>query len=110
MSLPSEEVYRHLGSYSGLVQLARGVGPLFPPSGLGNVTRQKAQDVLRFADGETNQVKDVLFEGKWSAEGIAGECLSWSVGFGPRTCAWLLKPSDADGPLPAILALHDHSH
>ncbi|MGC8782741.1 MAG: dienelactone hydrolase family protein, partial [Anaerolineae bacterium] len=34
--------------------------------------------------------------------------LSWWVGYGPRTHAWLLKPAGAQGPLPAVIALHDH--
>jgi hypothetical protein len=46
----------------------------------------------------------------WSADGVDCEQVSWSVGFGPRTSAWVLKPSDARGPLPGILALHDHGH
>jgi dienelactone hydrolase len=42
-------------------------------------------------------------------DGIAGEEISWSVGYGPRTHAWLLRPASAKGPLPGVLALHDHS-
>jgi dienelactone hydrolase len=34
--------------------------------------------------------------------------LSYSLGYGPRTRAWLLKPAEATGPLPGVLALHGH--
>ena len=42
-------------------------------------------------------------------DGIAGEAISWSVGYGPRTEAWLLRPASATGALPGVVALHDHS-
>jgi dienelactone hydrolase len=48
-------------------------------------------------------------ESKWEKDGVAGEEVSWSVGFGPRTHAYVLKPSNAKGPLPGMVALHDHS-
>ncbi len=32
----------------------------------------------------------------------------WQLPYGPPTEALFLKPKDATGPLPAILALHDH--
>lgn len=34
--------------------------------------------------------------------------LSWHVGYGPRTCAYLLTPADARGRLPGVLGLHAH--
>src|SRR5579872_3245285 len=110
MSLSNEEYYRHLGSYSGLVQLAREIGPLFPRSGSGEITRQKARDVLRFPNADSSQATDIRIERQWNVEGITGEEVSWSVGFGPRTRAWVLKPQGSAGLLPAILALHDHGH
>lgn len=36
------------------------------------------------------------------------EGLSWSLPYGPETKAVFMKPIDAKGPLPGILALHDH--
>jgi dienelactone hydrolase len=41
-------------------------------------------------------------------DGLVVEHLRWSVGYGPSTEAVVLRPSGADGPLPAVLALHDH--
>ena len=39
---------------------------------------------------------------------LAIEHLSWQLPCGPRTEAVYMKPAGAQGPLPAILALHDH--
>src|SRR5690606_23509190 len=51
---------------------------------------------------------DVRVERTWSRDGVDGEELSWSVGFGPRTRAWVLRPTGVDGPLPGVLAFHGH--
>lgn len=51
---------------------------------------------------------DVRIERTWVRDGVAGEEVSWSVGFGPRTHAWLLRPASAARPLPGVLALHGH--
>jgi len=54
------------------------------------------------------QPVDLRSESRWEKDGVAGEELSWDTGYGPRTHAWLLKPAGANGPLPGVLALHDH--
>lgn len=41
-------------------------------------------------------------------EGVRITDLSWSVGWGKPTQAFLLTPSDAKGPLPGALYLHSH--
>ncbi|HZL88786.1 MAG TPA: prolyl oligopeptidase family serine peptidase [Pirellulaceae bacterium] len=41
-------------------------------------------------------------------DGLRVERLSWQLPGGPRTEAVFLKPANAKGRLPAILALHDH--
>ncbi|MBI2505685.1 MAG: hypothetical protein HYW07_20925 [Candidatus Latescibacteria bacterium] len=41
-------------------------------------------------------------------EGLHIEELSWQLPSGPRTRAVFLKPAGAKGPLPGVLALHDH--
>jgi dienelactone hydrolase len=41
-------------------------------------------------------------------DGLHVEKLSWQLPYGPPTKAILLKPKGAKGPLPGILALHDH--
>jgi dienelactone hydrolase len=34
--------------------------------------------------------------------------LRWSVGYGPETTAWLLRPAGVTGDLPAVLGMHCH--
>ena len=43
-----------------------------------------------------------------SRDGLHIEELSWQLPYGPPTRALFLKPEGATGPLPGILALHDH--
>ncbi|HET6466949.1 MAG TPA: hypothetical protein VFG43_01100 [Geminicoccaceae bacterium] len=42
-------------------------------------------------------------------DGLEIEFLSWQLPWGPPTEALLLKPVGARGPLPGVLALHDHA-
>ena len=45
---------------------------------------------------------------QYSYDGLHIEELTWQLPYGPPTTALLLKPLNATGRLPAILALHDH--
>ncbi|NOZ26816.1 MAG: acetylesterase [Chloroflexi bacterium] len=100
-------VYQHLGVFSDWVAAAGRVRPLYPPAPPGPETQQRIREVLGFSLGE-EQPSDVRMERRWERDGLVGEEVSWSVGYGPRTHAWVLKPANAPGPLPAVLALHDH--
>lgn len=51
---------------------------------------------------------EVRVESRYRYDGLDIEVLSWQLPMGPRTQAVLLKPAGAEGPLPGILALHDH--
>jgi dienelactone hydrolase len=95
---------RDLGPYSDWVEAARRPRPVEDPAG----TRRRLREVLGFTGG-VEQPQDVRLERTWSADGVDGQEVSWSVGYGPRTQAWVLKPAGAAGPLPGVLALHDHS-
>jgi len=99
--------FQHLGGYSDLVAEAHQQHTLYPLAKPGPETQRKVRDVLGWCD-RPEQARDVRSERTWEADGVCGEELSWSVGYGPRTVAWLLKPAGARGPLPAVLALHDH--
>ncbi|MFC7404239.1 dienelactone hydrolase family protein [Georgenia alba] len=46
--------------------------------------------------------------GAWEQDGVEVTELHWSVGFGPPTRAWALRPAGTAGPLPGVLALHCH--
>lgn len=99
----------HLGSFAAFVDMAKAQKPLFPVAPPGESTRRSAWEVFEFtAHGE--QPGDARVERSWRADGVDGEEVSWSVGYGPRTYAWILKPAQAQGPLPGVLALHDHGH
>ncbi len=98
--------YKDLGGYSDLVAAARRWQKerVAKP---GAKTRRLVADCLAFAPGPERAQK-VTVGRRWEKDGIVGEELSWSVGYGPRTQAWLLKPAGATGRLPGIVALHDH--
>ena len=44
----------------------------------------------------------------WTHEGVTIAEISWSVGWGPRTQAYLLTPEGVTTPLPGALFLHSH--
>ena len=99
--------YKHLGIYSDLVDEAQRQQPLYPLAVPGPDTQRKVREVLGWCD-RPEQANDVRVERTWETDGVCGEELSWSVGYGPRTVAWLLRPVGTSGRLPAVLALHDH--
>ena len=88
--------FAHLGPFSDFVEAARKQGPLFPSA---HLDRDQAREILRFTLN-ADRPRDVEVLRTWKADGLDGEEISWSVGFGPPTHAWLLKPSGARGPLP----------
>ena len=50
----------------------------------------------------------VVEEGSERHGGVLVRRLRWSVGYGPDTTAWLLRPDGVRGPLPGVLGLHCH--
>ena len=102
--------YAHLGPFSGLVAAAKAVRPLFgQPSVTPGESRRRAKESLRFTIAD-EQPQDIRIGRAWIADGVRGEEISWSVGFGPRTEGFLLKPADGGARLPGLVALHDHGH
>jgi dienelactone hydrolase len=99
--------YAHLGPYSDLVAAARRSHPIMPLARPGLETQRVVREALWFVPGPP-EPQDVRAERAWERDGIAGELVSWSVGYGPRTQAYLLRPSGVRGNLPAVVALHDH--
>jgi dienelactone hydrolase len=98
--------YSDLGAYSDWVGFA---DPLADPGPHASsaMTPAEARMLLGFArDGIPIEPR---IEAEWTADGIHGEEVSWSVGYGPRTRSWLLKPAGETRALPGVLALHDHS-
>jgi len=99
--------YSHLGVYSGLVTTAENQETLFTRNLEGIEIPKKAREVLGFCHHPENPI-DVQVEIKWEKDGLSGEEISWWVGYGPRTHAWVIKPPGVKSQLPGILALHDH--
>ena len=99
--------YAHLGIFSDLVDEARRQQTLFPLAGPGVLTVQQARLALGFCD-RLEIPMQVQVDGCWERDGLAGERLSWWVGYGPRTQAWLFRPAGERQTFPAVLALHDH--
>ncbi|MCZ7545589.1 MAG: hypothetical protein M5R40_19620 [Anaerolineae bacterium] len=97
----------HLGVYSDWVEAARAQQALYPIAPPGAQTQRRVREVLGFCNGPETPL-DVRTEYTWERDGLAGEAISWWVGYGPRTHAWVLKPARATGPLPGVVALHDH--
>jgi dienelactone hydrolase len=102
------EQYQHLGVFSDWVAAAREKQSLYPVAAPGAQTQSLIREALGFCHGDESPM-DVKIESKWEKDGVSGDEVSWSVGFGPRTHAYVLKPAIASGPLPGIVALHDHS-
>lgn len=100
--------YQHLGVYSDWIDAANRQQTLFPKAAPGPQTQAHVREVLGFCHAE-ERPQDVRTEQRWQDGDLIGEEVSWSVGFGPRTHAYVLKPADAAEPLPGIVALHDHS-
>lgn len=102
------EHYRHLGIFSDLVSAAKQKTPLYPLARPGAQTQTHLRDALGFYSSDESP-QDVRIKKEWTKDGIIGQEVSWSVGYGPRTHAYVFKPAGVKEPLPGVLALHDHS-
>lgn len=100
------KTYQHLGNFSDWVTEAMRQYLLYPLAQPRQETREQVRSILGFTKDEI--AKEVRLEHTWEKDGIHGEELSWSVGYGPRTFVWVLKPADVTEKLPGIIALHDH--
>ncbi|MGE5376258.1 MAG: hypothetical protein ACM3XO_14465, partial [Bacteroidota bacterium] len=100
-----QDHYRHLGSFSDWVAAAQRERSLYPMALPGPHTQALIRECLGFChtDETPGEIKS---ECEWEKDGVIGQEISWSVGFGPRTHAYVLKPADANGLLPGIVALH----
>ena len=101
------ETYRDLGIYSDWVTEALRQRPLWRAAAPGHATQAQVREALGFCNGPEAPLH-VQVGRTWEDGDLVGEEVSWSVGYGPRTQAWVLKPRAAEGALPGIVALHDH--
>lgn len=68
--------------------------------------RQRLKE--RLATPDVGGLPEVKIKKQYLYDGLHIEELSWQLPYGPATDALLLKPANAKGKLPGILALHDH--
>ena len=97
---------QHLGPFSDRLEFAERDRPLYDIPDFGPLTMTEVRQIVGIMDDGVPI--DPRVERTWRIDGIAGEEISWSVGYGPRTHAWLLRPASQTGPLPGVLAFHDH--
>lgn len=62
----------------------------------------------RLAQPYTGLTPSVTVDRSYTYDGLHIEEMHWQLPYGPPTKAILLKPADAKGKLPAVLAFHDH--
>jgi dienelactone hydrolase len=99
--------YQHLGRFSDWVEFARGQASPAGRPRAGRLTPSQVRESLGF--GKDQAPLSIRAGRTWEGDGVTGEEVSWSVGYGPRTRAWLLRPAGVRRALPGVVALHDHS-
>lgn len=70
------------------------------------MAKKRLEECLAIPD--LGSVPEVKLKKKYSYDGLDIEEISWQLPYGRPTDAVLLKPVGSTGPLPAILAFHDH--
>jgi len=101
--------YPYLGSYGSLIDTVIAADQRFKKPVVDDEFRRQVKKILSLPGYDDKAVpKDVKIERTWEKDGVSGIEYSWDVGYGPRTHAWLLRPAGVEGPLPGVIALHDH--
>lgn len=75
-----------------------------------NIWKEAAKKRLaeRMAIPDIGGLPEVKIDKQYSYDGLHIEEISWQLPYGRRTQAVILKPLNAEGRLPGILAFHDH--
>jgi dienelactone hydrolase len=91
----------HLGVYSDLIEAADASRRQPTPE-------NELLACLEFSPWSA-EPREPTSDGRWDEDGIRGEKVSWSCGYGPRTEAWIFQDGkNAGQPRPGIVLLHDH--
>lgn len=99
--------YVDLGVYSDLPAAANYSHSCYPLAMPGPTTQRAVREMLSFNPWPA-RAQNARIDAQWECDGVRGQAISWSVGYGPRTEAWLLRPTKTHAPLPGVIALHDH--
>ncbi|WP_169974614.1 dienelactone hydrolase family protein [Tautonia rosea] len=106
-----------IGAYGPWAASLVGEGPArlsfrHPRFGSEDLDAWRREALDRVADlliePEAGGVPRAAVQHRFEYDGLLVEHLSWQLPYGPPTEAVLLKPAQATGRLPAVLALHDH--
>ncbi|MHA6627725.1 hypothetical protein ACU61A_19995 [Pseudonocardia sichuanensis] len=106
MAGPDRPAFRALGPFSDWVAHAAAEGDLYPSAARPPLTGAEVRTLI--GSGHDGEPLAPERGRRWTRDGVDGEEVSWSVGFGPRTRAWLLRPAGETRPLPGVVALHSH--
>jgi dienelactone hydrolase len=71
-------------------------------------TRARGRLLERLVQPDTGGPPRAEVQHAYEFDGLTVEHLRWQLPYGPATEAFLLKPRNAHGRLPGVLALHDH--
>lgn len=99
--------FEHLGVFSDLVDYVRTAGLSQDRLHSNENLIQRIRDLLAVGTGVA-LAQDLRVDSSWTNRGLRCEEVSWSVGYGPRTIGWLIRPDNNAERLPGILALHGH--
>ena len=104
-----------IGAYGPWAAGLAGEGPArlsFRQARFGDVDAWRVEARVRVRDRllmpEAGGLPKAELQHELVHDGFRVEHLSWQLPYGPPTEALFLKPADATGRLPAVLALHDH--
>ncbi len=84
--------YQHLGIFSDLVDAANKQQPLYPLARPGRDTQQRVREVMGFCN-QPDVPLNARVDATWEKDGLIGEAISWSVGYGPRTAGMVVQTS-----------------
>lgn len=106
-----------IGAYGPWAASLAGGGPgrlslLNPKFAPGDLEAWRTQALARVAEclllPDAGGVPKAEVQHQFVYDGVHVEHLSWQLPYGPPTEAVFLKPAEAEGRLPGVLALHDH--
>jgi dienelactone hydrolase len=104
MSRPAR--FTHLGVFSDLIDHSR-LHIMQEPCRTSDADLRDQIIGLLGVEDATPSPDDARVESTWTKHGLCCEEVSWSVGYGPRTFGWIIKPQ-GEQKLPGVLALHGH--
>lgn len=111
MNLPTKSIIGNYGAWATSLRPSPGALS-FRRSAWKDLSTWKEKAMAKteelMASPDIGAIPRVRTEKRDVFDGLVIEEVSWQLPYGPRTRAVVLKPENAGGRLPGILALHDH--